>query len=53
MLALGAIVGITAVALKAGLLVAGVVLVATLWVRNAWRRRGEDCAPCHEPGQGT
>jgi membrane protein implicated in regulation of membrane protease activity len=45
-LALGAILGIGAVALKAGLFVGGVVFLLTLWARNIWRRRHEDaCCP--------
>ncbi len=37
--------GVTAVALKGFVAAAAAGLVAALWARNAWRRRGE-CATC-------
>ncbi len=40
-LAVGTAFGVGALALKAGLLVAGLGLVALLWARTAWRRRAE------------
>lgn len=43
-LAIGAIFGATALALKGFALVAVLTLVAGLWLRNAWNRRNEDAA---------
>lgn len=40
-LALGAILGVTAIAVKSAILTAAALLVGGLWARNAWRRRDE------------
>ena len=40
-LAVGALLGATAVAVKSALLATAALLVGMLWVRNAWRRRNE------------
>jgi len=54
-LAVGALLGIGAVALKAGLLVAGLTVLLTLWARNIWRRRNEDacCTPAGASNAGN
>lgn len=38
---IGTALGVGAAALKGGLLAGAVALVAALWIRNAWQRRGE------------
>ena len=40
-LAVGAVLGATALAIKGAALAAGALLVGGLWARNAWRRRHE------------
>ncbi|MEK6986235.1 MAG: hypothetical protein AABX89_07625 [Candidatus Thermoplasmatota archaeon] len=53
-LAVGAVFGATALALKGLAAVAVLTLVAGLWARNAWNRRNEDAAcptPAAKPNQ--
>ncbi len=40
-LAVGALLGATAIAIKSALLTTVALLVGGLWLRNAWRRRHE------------
>ena len=42
LLAIGAALGVTALALKGFALIAVLTLVSVLWARNAWQRRNED-----------
>jgi hypothetical protein len=49
-LALGAVLGLSALFLKSVLLVAVLAFLGFLWGRNIWRRRNEDRAAC-PPGR--
>lgn len=52
-LVVAALFGVTAAAVKGSLLGLGASTLAYFWIRNAWRRRGEDACSLAEAGEAS
>lgn len=50
-LVVAALFGVTAAAVKGSLLGIGASILAYFWIRNAWRRRGEDACSLPESSE--